>query len=137
MIFVDASAIVAVLAREASADEVIVCLEAGDDLITSPVAVFEAAAALTRIFDCAPKDASALVAAFLDEAGVVTIPIDFNLALLAVEAFQAYGKGRHPAKLNLGDCFAYAGAKANNAELLFIGNDFTKTDVASAVKTPT
>lgn len=137
MIFVDASAIVTVLGGEASADKVIDCLESSQDLITSPVAIFEAAVALTRIFKCTPEEASTRVVTFLDEAGVATIPIDFNLALLAVEAFQAYGKGRHPAKLNLGDCFAYAGARANNAELLFIGNDFTKTDVTSALKSPT
>ena len=49
---------------------------------------------------------------------------------IASEAFARFGKGRHPAALNMGDCFAYACAKANKASLLFIGDDFTKTDIA-------
>jgi ribonuclease VapC len=49
---------------------------------------------------------------------------------LAIEAHSRYGKGRHPAALNLGDCFAYACAKANGARLLYVGDDFAKTDLA-------
>lgn len=48
----------------------------------------------------------------------------------ALDAYQHYGKGRHPAKLNMGDCFAYACAKANDARLLYKGNDFVHTDLA-------
>ena len=49
---------------------------------------------------------------------------------LALDAYQTYGKGRHRAKLNFGDCFAYACAKANGAKLLYKGDDFTHTDLA-------
>ena len=49
---------------------------------------------------------------------------------LGLEAYAHYGKGRHPAKLNMGDCFAYACAKSHKAKLLFKGDDFTKTDIA-------
>jgi ribonuclease VapC len=53
-------------------------------------------------------------------------------AELAVMAWRTYGKGRHPASLNLGDCFAYALAKARFLPLLFKGNDFSKTDISVA-----
>ena len=52
--------------------------------------------------------------------------------LIAREAYRWYGKGRHPAGLNLGDCFAYALAKARNEPLLFKGTDFAKTDIRAA-----
>lgn len=60
-------------------------------------------------------------------------PVDHTLAQQAADAFERFGKGRHPAGLNFGDCFAYALAKSLNAPLLFKGNDFSKTDVASAL----
>ena len=50
---------------------------------------------------------------------------------IATDAYAQYGKGRHPAALNMGDCFAYACAKANRASLLFKGDDFAKTDIAA------
>lgn len=52
---------------------------------------------------------------------------------IAREAYRRFGKGRHPAGLNLGDCFAYALAKTRNEPLLFKGNDFTRTDIEPAV----
>ena len=53
-----------------------------------------------------------------------------RVAEMAAEAYVQYGKGRHPAALNMGDCFAYACAKANGARLLYRGEDFAKTDLA-------
>ena len=50
-------------------------------------------------------------------------------------AFRTYGKGRHPAALNFGDCFSYALAKISGEPLLFKGNDFSKTDIKSAIST--
>ena len=49
---------------------------------------------------------------------------------MALDAFQRFGKGHHPASLNMGDCFAYACAKTNSARLLYKGNDFANTDLA-------
>ena len=51
-------------------------------------------------------------------------------AFAALDAFSRYGKGRHPARLNFGDCFSYAGAKAAGGGLLYVGNDFRQTDIA-------
>jgi ribonuclease VapC len=59
--------------------------------------------------------------------------VDHDLARVAADAFARFGKGRHPAGLNYGDCFAYALAKTLNAPLLYKGDDFAKTDMASAL----
>lgn len=66
---------------------------------------------------------------FLDIHGIKTLPLDQSLADLAVDAYARYGKGRHPAGLNFGDCFSYALAKQTGAPLLFKGLDFGQTDV--------
>ena len=70
---------------------------------------------------------------FLRLARIVVQPIQPETAHLALEAFDRYGKGRgHPARLNLGDCFMYAQAKAGGGSLLYKGDDFSKTDIESA-----
>jgi ribonuclease VapC len=74
-------------------------------------------------------EAEALLAA----AGIEVVPVDLDQARLAREAYARYGKGNHPARLNFGDCFAYALAKASGEPLLFKGADFGRTDVASAL----
>ena len=64
----------------------------------------------------------------------VEVSTDLDLSGAALAAYLLFGKGRHPARLNLGDCFAYALAKSLGAPLLFKGNDFTQTDVTSALQ---
>lgn len=61
------------------------------------------------------------------------VPVTHAFAYQVGEAFRNYGKGRHPAKLNYGDCFAYALAKQLDGPLLFIGNDFSRTDIESVL----
>jgi ribonuclease VapC len=63
-------------------------------------------------------------------------PINEGIGRLAVECFDRYGKGRHPAQLNFGDCLSYACAKALDVPLLFKGEDFAKTDVNASVRRP-
>ncbi|SFL94995.1 type II toxin-antitoxin system VapC family toxin [Methylobacterium pseudosasicola] len=63
---------------------------------------------------------------------VAVVPVDHALAQIAADAFARFGKGRHPAGLNFGDCFAYALARSLNAPLLFKGDDFARTDVLRA-----
>jgi ribonuclease VapC len=73
----------------------------------------------------------------LYEARFVSIAIDDAIARAAVSAFSRYGKGRgHPARLNLADCLVYAAAMSVGAPLLFIGDDFTRTDIASVLDDP-
>ena len=66
---------------------------------------------------------------FLVKAGVELVPLDVEQAHIARQAFREYGKGRHPAGLNFGDCFSYALARCNDDCLLFKGNDFSQTDI--------
>jgi ribonuclease VapC len=68
----------------------------------------------------------------LRELSITVVPFSPEQAKLATEAFLTFGKGRHPAKLNMGDCFSYALAKATGQLLLFKGNDFSQTDINKA-----
>lgn len=70
---------------------------------------------------------------FLATASIELVPVDLSQAHLARQAFHRFGKGRHPAALNFGDCFSYALAKQTNLPLLFKGSDFTQTDIAPAL----
>lgn len=70
-----------------------------------------------------------VVSAGIDE----MVAVDERHAEAAFTAWQVWGKGRHPASLNYGDCFAYATAQLASAPLLYIGNDFSQTDINSAI----
>ncbi|MER9657762.1 type II toxin-antitoxin system VapC family toxin [Mesorhizobium sp. M0152] len=70
---------------------------------------------------------------FLRTASIETIPFTADHAAVARQAFLRYGKGRHPAALNFGDCIAYATARLEAMPLLFKGNDFRLTDIEAAV----
>jgi ribonuclease VapC len=132
--FVDASAIVAVLTREPEADAFADAMEGARSPITSPIAVFEAVLGICRKRHASVAEAQADVGEFLRIAGVRTVPITDVDAETALEAFARYGKGRgHPAQLNLGDCFAYAVARQHRTSLLFKGDDFDKTDIQAAL----
>src|SRR6516165_54861 len=133
--FVDASAIVAILTREAEADALADLLETARSPITSPIAIFEAALGICRKRHASVDEAEQDVGEFLEMAGVRTAPITDKEAHTALTAFSRYGKGRgHPAQLNLGDCVAYAMARNAQATLLFKGEDFDKTDILPAAR---
>jgi len=70
--------------------------------------------------------------AFIRRAGIVLEPVTVEQDELACQAFVDFGKGRHPAGLNVGDCFSYALAKATGEPLLFKGSDFARTDIVPA-----
>lgn len=71
--------------------------------------------------------------ALMREVGIVIEPVTVEQAHTACQAFHDFGKSRHPAKLNFGDCFSYALAKATGEPLLYKGDDFAHTDVVSAI----
>lgn len=134
MIFVDASAIVAILDREPEADTFAEAIERNAGGVTSAIAVYEATLALCRIRHVTIEEAAADVHEFMSVAGVQHMPITAAETRTALVAFARYGKGRgHPARLNMGDCFAYAMARNLRVPLLFKGDDFPKTDIESAV----
>jgi ribonuclease VapC len=130
--FVDASAVVAILTEEADSARLATKLDYADRAEISAIAIFESVAAVTRIWKIEPSDALRIVQEFITEAEIQVIEIPERIGLAAVAAFARFGKGRHAASLNLGDCFAYACAKELNTTLLFKGDDFGKTDVDMA-----
>ncbi|WP_428537328.1 type II toxin-antitoxin system VapC family toxin [Rhodopila sp.] len=130
--FLDASAIIAIIAMEEDGASLAGRLAAAHSCLTSAMAIFEAAAGLARIANGAPADALALVDRFLTEIGATVIVIDRQIGVAALEAFARFGKRRHAAALNMGDCFAYACAKQADMPLLCKGNDFPRTDIALA-----
>lgn len=130
--FVDASALCAILLGEPDADALAVKLSQAPYRLTSAVAVFETVRALNRVVEMDVSEARAVVARFLDAAEISTVPIGDAERDAALDAMQRFGKGRHPAKLNMGDCFAYACARTHAAPLLFKGDDFGQTDIETA-----
>jgi ribonuclease VapC len=132
--FVDASAMVAILTGEEEDIALFQCLEAAVQPITSALAIFETASAVCRKKGLSVDVAEAEVRGLLAHARIRVVPLADAEAHGALAAYARYGKGRgHPAQLNMGDCFAYACARAHDVPLLFIGNDFSQTDIPSAL----
>lgn len=129
MIAIDASALVALLLGEPEAAAFAEVLERQDAAVTSPTSVFETVAALVRVRSCSVSDARVILDDLLNEAGIAVAPITAETGEAAVTAFDRFGKGRHPAALNMGDCYSYALAKTLRLPLLFKGDDFSRTDL--------
>ena len=130
--FVDASALTAILADEGDAAILLQRIEHHPLRLTSALAVWETVVALARIFG---RDIAAIevdVYAFLQLMEIDIMPVGGEIGHLALKAFDRYGKGRHPAALNFGDCFAYACAGQQGLPLLYKGEDFPQTDITAA-----
>ena len=91
---------------------------------------WETVSALQNVYQRPINVARAKVEAFADAFRLEMVNIAAAELRMALDAYHMYGNGRHPARLNFGDCFAYACAKANDAELLYKGSDFSRTDMA-------
>jgi len=131
--FVDASAIVAILTGEAEAAMLADLLETAPAAITSPIAIFEAALGVCRKRIASVAEAMTDVREFVAESRTTVVTMTGEDAETALAAHARYGKGRgHPAQLNLGDCFAYAVARRRRAALLCKGEDFDRTDIELA-----
>lgn len=129
ILFVDASAMVSILTREEDAAYLADRLVSADRSLTSAIAVWEAALAVARSERTTVERAEADVAALLAQTRTSVVPIGPEEARAALDAHARFGKGRHPAGLNLGDCFAYACARTHGAVLLYKGGDFALTDL--------
>lgn len=127
---VDASALVAILRREPEADQLRESLIGARRRFTHAVSAFEAGLAIARLAGSAVEPARAVVDEFLADLSVDIVPIGPAEATGALAAYARYGKGRHPARLNMGDCFSYAVAKVRGMPLLYKGEDFALTDLA-------
>lgn len=132
MIFVDASAICAILLGEPEMEAFTARIEADPEPLTSPLAVYEAVLAISRVAGGSVSAARSDIGRFLSEAGIQIVAISDREGAVALDAFDRFGKGRHPARLNMGDCFAYACAKTQGVPLLFKGDEFNQTDIAIA-----
>ncbi len=130
--FLDASAIIGIIAREIDAAALAGRLRQANEVHTSPVALYEAVLGLARVGRMSIQDAQIVLDRFLEEVRAQIIPISAEVGRSAVAAFERYGRGRHPAALNMGDCFAYACGREYDIPLLFKGEDFPLTDVTIA-----
>ena len=129
--FIDTSAIAAILLAEETAGRLEAAIGEATICLTSPVVILEASMVLSSKWQVEPDYAESEVRFLLEKSGVAITQIDDQTATLAVAAFTKYGKGRgNSAKLNLADCLSYACAKQHRMPLLYIGDDFTATDLA-------
>jgi ribonuclease VapC len=130
--FVDASALTSILVQEHDASDLLARLNRHQHRVTSPMAVWETVIAVARELKLPVPAAHEAVEGFLALAAITVISISAETRTLAIQAFDRYGKSRHPAALNFGDCFAYACAKHGGMPLLYKGNDFALTDIDAA-----
>lgn len=129
---IDTSALMAILAQEDDAQVYADAIAAAEvRLISAATAVEAGIVALSRY----GEPGSQALDRLLREGHIEVVPVTEDHARLARDAFARFGKGRHPAALNFGDCFAHALACATGHPLLFKGNDFARADVQSALPT--
>lgn len=127
----DTSAIVAVIDDETYADAIAERIAAAPRLAMSAATLVELTGVLMRY---ARPELHAAVERRLSGWGVEIVPFDADQARVAQQAYRDYGRGSgHPARLNLGDCYSYALAVVARDELLYVGDDFSRTDVRSAL----
>ena len=131
MIAIDSSAVVAILSMETDGPKLLWVLSNARGRVMSAMSFLETSLVLTR--RAGNSGHWEALDAFVEEAKIALAPFDEAQAGIARAAFLKYGKGRHPAALNFGDCAAYALAKSRNIPLLYKGAVFAKTDIVSAL----
>ena len=123
MIAVDTSALMAIVLNEPEAEACIAVLEAEDRLLISAGTVAEALIVSAR------RNVGEQLASLIDGLGFEVVTVTLASARRIAQAYEQWGKDTHPAALNLGDCFAYEVAKEHGCRLLYVGDDFSKTDI--------
>ncbi|NJM29993.1 MAG: type II toxin-antitoxin system VapC family toxin [Rhizobiales bacterium] len=132
--FIDASAMVAIITKEPGNVALSRAIDSAAQCITSPLAIWETASGISRKARSAARLELPVIEEFLQQAEIAIETVDMGISRAALDAFDRYGRGSgHPAQLNMGDCFAYAFAKNRGVSLLYVGNDFTQTDVMRAI----
>ena len=127
MIVVDTSALMAIVLDEPEADACIAALANEDEILISAGTVAEALIVAAR------RNVGDELAALIDGLGFEVVPVTSAAARRVARAYRDWGKGVHAAALNFGDCFAYEAAKERSCRLLYVGEDFAKTDVAGVL----
>ena len=128
MIAADSSALVAIVLGEPEAEAMLHTLQSQPAILGAATLVESSIVVESRQGPDATRDLDLLVSGAIDEIA----PFDSAHAQAAFQAWRRFGKGRHPAGLNYGDCLAYATARVHDAPLLFKGEDFPKTDIPAA-----
>lgn len=126
----DSSSIVSVLFEEEDHGRLVQAMDDADVLAIGGPTLFETGMVAIGAFGLHGRT---LVSQFLERWTVVVTPFDDRHWQIAIEAFLRYGKGRHPAALNYGDCMTYATASLADMPLLFVGDDFRRTDITPAL----
>lgn len=126
---IDSSALVAIFRLEAEAERFNDLIARSPQKVISAPTALETFMVLSRTYGPAVSEKLDL---YLSEAAIRTIPFTADHLAVAREAFLRYGKGRHPASLNFGDCIAFATARLEAMPLLFKGEDFRLTDIEAA-----
>jgi ribonuclease VapC len=124
----DTSAIIAILTGEPVADRLVGAIEADRTRLVSSATVVEASLVLLGRYG---EAGDVQLDRLLRTIGAEVVPVGEEQVMLARDAALRFGRGRHPAALNFGDCFSYALAVARGESLLFVGDDFAMTDVGS------
>ncbi|MBL8568840.1 MAG: type II toxin-antitoxin system VapC family toxin [Phreatobacter sp.] len=127
MMVVDTSALMAIALNEPAANACSAALEHSDDCLISAATVAEAMIVAAR------RNVTDEMEALIGELGIEVVPVSVATARAVAAAYGQWGKGVHPAGLNFGDCFAYALARERGCPLLFVGDDFSRTDIISAL----
>lgn len=125
----DTSAIVAIALREPGFERLVDRLRSANTIGIGTPTLVEAGMVLSARLGVEPQ---ALLDRFLRDFGVTTVAFGEQHWREALEAFRRFGKGRHPAALNFGDCLSYAAARLADRPLLFVGDDFPRTDIPAA-----
>jgi ribonuclease VapC len=127
MIAVDTSALMAIVLGDADADACMAILE------TEPSVAISAGTVAEALIVAARRNVADEMVKLIDGLGFDVVTVTAASARRIAAAYDHWGKGVHPAALNFGDCFAYEVAKTHDCPLLFVGNDFSKTDVESVL----
>ncbi|MBW3565362.1 MAG: type II toxin-antitoxin system VapC family toxin [Acidobacteria bacterium] len=126
----DTSAILAILLAEPEAAAIAAAIEAAESRVMSAANLVESSIVIeTRFGDAGQRELDYLVY----RAAIEIVPVDREQADIARAAWRRFGKGRHQAGLNFGDCFSYALSRIRSEPLCFRGDDFSRTDVESAL----
>lgn len=128
MIAVDTSALLAIVLSEPRADAYRRTIAADSRVLISAGTLAEA------MIVASGRQVGEELAAVLETAEFEVLPVTEQSARRMADAYARFGKGVHPARLNLGDCFAYEAAKTAACPLLYVGDDFSKTDIESAIQ---
>jgi ribonuclease VapC len=128
-VIIDSSAIVAIVLREPGWERLVDRIGSRDTCAIGAPTLVETGLVLTAKMG---KKASSVLSRLLQETGITTIPFAEEHWQMAVEAYARFGKGRHAAGLNFGDCLTYAVARLAERPLLFVGDDFSRTDLTAA-----